>query len=195
MKLIKIILALILFSPLSVCLGQGKNDTIRITAYVIDGDTIPYIRLRPVTVFGQKVFKNRRAEVRYTKLRRDVLKVLPYARLAGVKFRELEKQLATARNEAEQKALTKRAEEQIKADFEDDLKNLTITQGRILIKLIDRETGHTSYAVLQDMRGNFSAFFWQSVARLFGSNLKSEYDPDVERDIEEIIRSVDAEYL
>lgn len=195
MRPIIIVLFVIILFPVSLCLGQGKNDTIKLRAYVLDGDTIPYVYLHPVNIVGDRVFKNRRAEIKYTKLRRDVLKVLPYAKLAGVKFRELEKMLEKAENEAVRKALTKRTEEEIKANFEDDLKDLTISQGRILIKLIDRETGHTSYAIVQEMRGNISAFFWQSLARLIGSNLKAEYDPEVEKDIEQIIRSVEAEYL
>lgn len=81
-------------------------------------------------------------------------------------------------------------------DFEDDVKNLTITQGRILLKLIDRETGNTTYLILQDLKGNFSAVFWQTVARVFGSNLKSEYDPKGEDHlIEQIVQMIEAGQL
>jgi pyruvate dehydrogenase complex dehydrogenase (E1) component len=66
------------------------------------------------------------------------------------------------------------------AEFEDDLTKLTITQGRLLIKLIDRETGNTSFDLVKELRGSFSAFFWQAIARLFGSNLKSTFDKDGE---------------
>lgn len=86
----------------------------------------------------------------------------------------------------------KQVEQELLVEFEDDLKQLTITQGRILIKLVDRETGSTSYELVKELRGTFSAFFWQTLARLFGSNLKSVYDPYGEdRLIEEIIFLID----
>ena len=74
----------------------------------------------------------------------------------------------------------KQVEDELLRDYKDDLKKLTITQGRILIKLVYRETGDTSYELVEELRGKFSAFFWQALARLFGSNLKSEYDPQGE---------------
>lgn len=167
------------------------NDTIRVWATVVDNDTLPTIFLSPAYVMAQRLFASHRKEVEYTKLRRDVLKVLPYARLAGEKYKELERKLEFVHDERLQKALTKRTEQEIKDQFFNELKDLTITQGRILIRLIDRETGHTSYTILKEFRGNLSAFFWQGLARICGSNLKWEYDPDVERDIESIIRSAD----
>jgi hypothetical protein len=71
-------------------------------------------------------------------------------------------------------------ENELMEEFSDELKSLTITQGRLLIKLIDRETGNTSYELLRELRGSFSAFFWQTVARLFGSNLKTTFDAEGE---------------
>ncbi len=79
-------------------------------------------------------------------------------------------------------------EEELMDEFGEDLKHLTISQGRLLIKLVDRETGNTSYDILKEYKGSFSAVFWQALARLFGSNLKSEYDATgKDRLIEEII--------
>jgi len=80
----------------------------------------------------------------------------------------------------------------LKRQFESDLKNLSISQGRILIKLIDRETGNTSYELVKDLRGGFQAFMWQSLARLFGSNLKDQYDAQNEDQlIESIILQIE----
>jgi hypothetical protein len=62
------------------------------------------------------------------------------------------------------------------AEYEDDMREMTMTQGRLLIKLIDRETQNTSYDLIRDFRGKFSAAFWQGIARIFGTNLKEEYD-------------------
>jgi hypothetical protein len=85
------------------------------------------------------------------------------------------------------------AEKELKAQFEDQLKDLTMNQGRILLKLIDRETGNTSYQLVKDFRGGFQAFMWQGVARLFGNNMKAEYDPEGEDIIiERAIKLVEA---
>ena len=108
---------------------------------------------------------------------RNVKAAYPYAKLAGMKLTELDRQLVNEKNEKKRKKLIDETEKKIRMEFEEDVKKLTVTQGRILIKLIDRETGNTTYHVLQDVKGNFSAVLWQAIARIFGSNLKSEYDP------------------
>ena len=96
--------------------------------------------------------------------------------------------MATLETEKEQRAYIKQVEQELLRDYKEDLKKMTVTQGRILIKLVDRETGDTSYELVKELRGNLSAAFWQALARLFGSNLKSEYDAEGEdRLIEEII--------
>ena len=169
----------------------AKNDTIIVQAVVVDGDTIPFAYLPMVNIYSQRIFKSKRAQVKYTKLRRDVIKVWPYAKLAGEKFKQLEKELSMTNDKRVQKALVDKTEKEIMVKFEAELKKLTVTQGRILIKLIDRQTGNTSYRVLQDLKGNLNAFFWQSLARLFGSNLKSHYDPNGEdAEIEKIVVSI-----
>lgn len=90
----------------------------------------------------------------------------------------------------------KNAEKQLQNEFSDDLKNLTITQGRILIKLIDRETGKTTYNIVKEMRGSFSAFMWQSLASLFNSSLKYDYDPKGEdKAIEQAIKLIENGYF
>lgn len=169
----------------------GRNDTLMVQAVVVDGDTIPFAYLPIVNIYSQRIFKSKRAQVKYTKLRRDVIKVWPYAKLAGEKFQQLEKELAMTNDKRVQKALVDKTEKEIMQKFEAELKKLTVTQGKILIKLIDRQTGNTSYRVLQDLKGNLNAFFWQSLARLFGSNLKSHYEPYGEdAEIEKIVVSI-----
>lgn len=154
-------------------------------------DTVPHLMLDPVFVTGKLVFKNRRERVRYTKLRRDVLKVLPYAKFAGAKYKDMEDELLNAADKKEEKEIIDKIEQEIKDNFAKDLRKLTITQGKILIKLIDRETGRTSYVLLQELKSKFTAFFWQSAARVFGHNLKEQYDPEEEKEIENVIRSVE----
>ncbi len=186
------LLTLVCFICVQAQAQQGSNDTLRVRAIVVEGDTIPIAFLPQINVYANRSFKSKREQVKYTKLRRDVLKVWPYAKLAGEKFNELERQLASIPDKKAQKVLIDKTEQEIKDTFEDDLKKLTITQGRILIKLIDRQTGNTSYAVLRDLKGNLTAFFWQQLARLFGSSLKTQYDPEGEdKEIEQIIQSIE----
>ena len=157
-------------------------------AIVIDGDTLWVADLDEVYIFPTRKFKNRKDRRRYTRLIHNIKRVYPWAKLAGETLADVEENIGTMETEKEQRAYIKKVEKELLKDYKQDLKKLTVTQGRILIKLIDRETGDTSYELVREMRGNLSAAFWQALARLFGSNLKSEYDADGEdRLIEEII--------
>ena len=143
---------------------------------IIDGDTLLLSSIEEVYIFPQRKFSSRRQLRRYRRLIRNVKKAYPYAKLAKIKLDEISENLQRLETEKEKKDYVKQVEKEIKYEFEDELKKLTITQGRILIKLIDRETGDTSYELVKQLRGSFSAFFWQAIARFFGSNLKSEFD-------------------
>jgi hypothetical protein len=157
-------------------------------AVVIDGDTLWVAELDEVYIFPTKKFKNRRERRRYTRLIYNIKKAYPWAKLAGEKLAEVEIHMVSLETEKEQKDYMKQVERELLKDYKDDLKKLTVTQGRILIKLVDRETGDTSYELVKELRGRISAVFWQALARLFGSNLKSEYDPEGEdRLMEEIV--------
>jgi hypothetical protein len=157
-------------------------------AIVIDGDTLWVAELDEIYIFPTKKFKNRRERRRYTRLIYNVKKAYPWAKIAGEKLSELEVHMMSLTTEKEQKDYMKMVEKELLDDYKEDLKKLTVTQGRILIKLVDRETGDTSYELVKELRGNISAVFWQALARLFGSNLKSEYDAeDEDRLIEEIV--------
>jgi len=192
MRFFKIIqwgIIFLLFSDFVYAQNQADADTIVVTKTVIDnGDTIPNVVLGEVIIFPEKKFKNRYQAWRYRKLVRDLKRVYPYAKLAKKKLDQMEKEFLELETEKERKRYVKTIEKQLMDEFGNELKKLTITQGRLLLKLIDRETGSTSYILLQELRGNFSAFFWQAIARLFGSDLKSEYDPQGEdRMIERIV--------
>jgi len=134
----------------------------------------------------------RREQRQLTKLIRDVKKVYPYARLAGMQLQKYNKLILEARNEREARRILKEAEKELNARYGDDLKNMTFSQGRILIKLIDRETGECSYNLVEELRGNFTAFFYQAFARLWGYNLKVKYDPEGEdKQIETIVKMIE----
>jgi hypothetical protein len=145
-----------------------------------NGDTALMSAIEEAYIFPEHRFKNKRDLRRYRKLIINVKRVYPYAKLAGKKFREIDATMATLKTEKQQKEYINRMETEIKDRYEGELKNLTLTQGRILIKLIDRETGRTSYEAVKELQGNFKAFLWQALARLFGSNLKWDFDANGE---------------
>ena len=159
---------------------------------VIDNDTISSIKLKTYYVVGQKKFKNKRQQIRYTRKVRYVKKVYPYAKLAGEKLDSYDSLLRVAPTEKARKKIMKQAEKEIRAEYEGKLRKFTIGQGKILVKLIDRETNHSSYNLLKELRGSVSAVLWQGVGRLFGYNLKVKYDPKGEdKDIEQIIQLIE----
>jgi hypothetical protein len=141
------------------------------------GDTIYVSSIKEVIIVAKPTFKSKGDYRRYDRFVRNVKIVYPYAKMAGEKYKIVEAHLLTLKTEKERKAYLKEVEKDIMTNYEADLKQLTITQGRILLKLIDREIGETSYDLLKDFKGSFSAIFWQALARIFGHNLKSEFDP------------------
>ena len=174
------------FQPLPV--QHGKNDTIRTLVTVFEGVQMPWIIGEEVNIVDTRIFKSERDRQAFNRLRYNVLKVIPYAHYAGSRYRQLQRDLALTGDKKKQKLLVKACEQQIKDMFTKEVKNLSISQGEVLIKLIDREIGSTSYDLVKELKGGFSAFILQSAARLFGHNLKETYDRDEQRDIESILQ-------
>lgn len=168
---------------------KGKNDTIRVAVTRDDyGRLLPWIPLADVNLSSSRIFTSQDARDQYLRLRYNVLKVLPYAKFAHERYNRLHEDLAQTKDRGQQKVLVKNCEREIKDMFNREIKNMTITQGEILIKLIDRETGNSSYDLVKQLKGGFTAFCYQSVARVFGHDLKQKYDPQEDRDIENIIQ-------
>ena len=159
---------------------------------VENGDTILYGSLPAVRIHGTRTFKNPKDADRYNKLVRNVKKVYPYAKLAGDLLNRYSAQLDTMKSENEKKKYLKQVEAELKAKYMGVLSDFTITQGIILVKLVDRQTSRTSYEIVKDMRGGFSAFFWQQLAKMFDNNLKTKYDPyGADKQIEEIVDMIE----
>ena len=142
-------------------------------------DTTYFMMLSEVEIFG-KVKLTLEEQWQYDRLVRHVLKVYPYAKLAGIKFREYQPVLDAQKSKRDRKKYMKKMEDELWATYEDEIRNLTFTQGKILIKLIDRETEKSGYVLLKELRGGLRAFFYQGFAKLWGYNLKTEYDPSGE---------------
>lgn len=168
---------------------KSKNDTIRVAITNVDNELVPWIVIPEIIITDTRLFKSAEERARFNRLRYNVLKVMPYAMFARREYTKLQSELANVHGRKEKRLLIRAFETEIKDMFNREVKNLTITQGGILIKLIDRETGNSSYDLLKDMKGGFTAFFYQSIARIFGNNLKNTYDPQEDRDIEAIIQS------
>ena len=156
------------------------------------GDTIPFSYLPVIDIYGE--FDPEAADRlhKYLKLRRDVIRAYPYAKLASIQLKYVNDSIAKIPTKRARKKFIKKTEKELKELFAKDLKKLTRNQGFILIKLIDRETGDTSYELVKELRGSLQAFFWQSLARLFGSNMKANYDPEGEDAlIESIVQGIE----
>ncbi len=165
-------------------------------ATVLDGDTIPKVWLNTVYVSEARAFKSKRARNKYHRLKYHVKKVYPYAKMAGNLYHKYEDSLSLAASDKQRRKFYKLMEQELRAEYEDDLKKMGLTQGRILIKLIDREIGQTSYHVVKDLRNSLTAFVFQSLAKLFGHDLKSEYDPTGDdRIIEDIVVAIERGYI
>jgi hypothetical protein len=176
--------------------GLFSQDTTRhnlVPGKVVNGDTLPYIDINTVVVFPEMDFRNAKELVRYEKLVYNVRKVYPYSKLAGIKLTEYRNKLDSISNEKERKKFLKQAEKELEARFGDEIKDLTFNQGKILIKLIYRQTGNSTFDIVKDLRGSFNAFIWQTLARIFGYDLKVHYDPEGDdKAIERIVQMIES---
>jgi hypothetical protein len=169
-------------------LKLGKNDTIRVYLTDNNGELMPMVIGHEVEIKDVRIFKTQADRDAYRRLKYNIYKVLPYAKYAADRYQQLQRSLATTTDKKKQKRMVDTCETQIKDLFKKEVENLTISQGEILIKLIDRQTGNTSYEMVRDLKGGLKAFMLQSVARVFGHNLKETYDPNEEHDMEAILQ-------
>ncbi|MCO6498515.1 MAG: DUF4294 domain-containing protein [Chitinophagaceae bacterium] len=169
----------------------GINDTLLVGAVIEDGDTIP-ARILPVVFVWQKGKHSKK----WTRLRNAVYVTYPYARTAGAVFTDIEKNIAGMDSKKERRQYINSREKELKKEFTDPLKELSVYQGKILMKLINRETGGTNcYDILKELKGGVTARFWQTVAFIFGSNLKQPYDAyGNDSEIEVIVQEVQRMY-
>lgn len=141
---------------------------------VINNDTIFFSDIKEVKIIEFKTINEKRA---YYNLKRKVLKVYPYSQIAKDKLNEISLALDSIPKKRKKKKYTKSITKWIKSEYADRLKKLTKSEGKILVKLIYRETQISSYDIIKSYRGRFNAFFWQSMAKYWDNNLKTEYNP------------------
>ena len=147
----------------------------------LTGDTTMWIVMNPVIVYPNERFRNKKDEEFYWKTVRDVKKTLPYAKLINRTLQETYEYLQTFDTKKEKDAYLKKFEKQLYAQYKPIMKKFTKNQGKIMIKLVNRETNQNSYNIVKAFMGTFRAGFWQTFGRFFGVNLKAEYRPQKDK--------------
>ncbi|MEO7314650.1 MAG: DUF4294 domain-containing protein [Ginsengibacter sp.] len=173
--------------------NHGVNDTIITGAVIYQGDTIEARTLAGVYVWGKGSLEEK---AKWTRLRNAVYVTYPYAKKAGYIFTDIEKHISQSTDKKYIRKYVNSREKELKKEFTDPLSNLSVYQGRVLMKLINRETGGVNcYDILKELKGGFTARFWQTVAFIFGGDLKQPYDATgTDADIELIVKEVQRMY-
>lgn len=172
--------------------SKQLNDTLpdnyyRLHSVEREGISLPEINIKEVVIVGRPLTGKKFPFYRYQRLIYNLKKVYPYALVVRARLGAINEGLVNIPDERDRKKYLRQAEKDIFGEYEDDVRDMTITQGRLLLKLIDRETLNTSYELIRQYRGNISAAFWQGIARIFGTDLKAEYDPFGEDAVMEIV--------
>ena len=150
--------------------------------------------LQEVKVKGKNLYKKKyiRSARRQTRLEYNVKKVYPYARIAAEKIQQIDRQIDQTKDKSKRKEIIKKEYKALMKSFKQPLMKLSITQGRILVRLIYRETNNSAFAHIKEYKGSVNAYFWQSLALLFGNNLKADYAPyGKDREIEDIVKRIE----
>lgn len=191
--------ALCLWCSLPTMAQQTPPDEtggVRVARTVVDGDTVPLAIYQPVYIFPQPTFKSKRQQRQYDRLVRNVKRVLPIAKEVNGIIIETYEAMMQIPSEKERREHVKRVEHELLETYKPRLKKLTFSQGKLLIKLIDRQTNQTAYDAVRAFAGPFRAGFWQAFAWMFGASLKKEYDPQGEdRLVEQVVLQVEAGQL
>jgi hypothetical protein len=171
-----------------------QRDTVY--AYInAEGDTVPQYVLPEVTVYTKLTPAQRRYWAEWTRLRNAIYVTYPYAKAASRIMNEINVQLAGVTDKAARRRIIRAREKELKKEFTDKLTSLSVYQGKVLMKLIYRETGAHCFEIIKEYKGSFTASFWQGVAFIFGSSLKQVYDREgAEKPMEMIVKDVERLY-
>jgi hypothetical protein len=190
---IKFILSLFFFTTGIMCTyaQTGRYDTLTTYAVVIGGDTIEAKTFYPFAVYTRIGNANMETRAKMTRLRNAIIVTYPYAMRSGIILNDINTKLANVTDKDARKNYIKTREKELKKEFTDPLSNLSVYQGKVLMKLINRQTGNDCYDIIKEYKGGFTARFYQTVAFFFSTNLKQSYDARGEdREIEMILKEV-----
>lgn len=175
----------------------GPNDTILVPAVFYQNEIVNYKEQEMVWISKLSPDKLAKFIEEWTRLRNAVYVTYPYARVAGATINEINRNLQNVDSKSERKALIKTREKELKQQFSDPLSNLSVYQGKILMKLINRQTGNNCYSIIKEYKGGLNARFYQTVAFFVGGNLKQEWDlkeNTIDRQIENIVKEIDGSW-
>ena len=173
----------------------GINDTIKTQAVIYDGDTLEMKTLEFVFIYAKLTSAQVAANAKYNRLRNAVYVTYPYARRAGSVMNDINEKMVNVKSKEERKNYIRSREKELKKEFSDPLTNLSVYQGKVLMKLINRETGNNCYEIIKEYKGGITARLYQTVAFFFDSNLKQSYDADTDdATIEHIVKEVQRMY-
>jgi len=173
----------------------GPKDTIIVSVINYEGEAIPYKELENVYVSNLPPAKLAKAIAKYNRLRNAVYVTYPYAKTAGITIIDVARHLGNIKEKDARKKYLKTREKELKERFTDPLSNLSVYQGKVLMKLINRQAGNDCYELIKEYKGGVNARMYQTIAFFFGSNLKQEYDMVAnanDRQIESIVKEIDA---
>ena len=173
----------------------NNRDTIISYAIIYNGDTIEAKTLVDVSFYSRLTQAQRDNQAKWTRLRNAVYVTFPYALRAGIVINDINRKLVSVSNEQERKNYIKSREKELRKEFTTPLTNLSIYQGKVLMKLINRETGNNCYEIIKEYKGGLTARLYQTVAFFFSSSLKQPYDKNGEDvEVEKIVREVERLY-
>ena len=159
--------------------------------YTDGKDTMPMVSLKAVEINEQMGEQGKATRARFTEMIHDVREALPYARFFARKMRRLDSTLSTIESREARNAFLKKEEKKLKGELKSELKDLDYDQGRILIKLISRETDRTTYELIKRYKSGLKATMWQTAAKVFSMDLKETYDKQEEEALERILKAID----
>lgn len=192
------VIAVLLWAVLLTAVAQELGDPefvpmVKVAKTVVDGDTIQYMEMQNVYVYPEPTFKNKRQAKAYARLVRNVKKVLPIAKQVRQMLIETAEYVETIPTKRERDEHLKRVEEAVVKEYKPKMKQLTFSQGKLLIKLVDRECNSTAFEAIQAFIGPVRAGMWQAFAWMFGASLKKGYRPDgVDKLTERVVLMVEA---
>ena len=200
-RIVILLLTLIMCIP-AFCAGADDDDkqkrVLVALATIIDGDTVPTFEMMEVTIYGRRIYPSARKQRKYDKLTRNVQKMYPIALEVKAILVETYLYMQTLQDDEARQEHLEKVEKGVWDQYYPIMRRCTLAQGKLLIKLIDRECNQTSYDLIKAFIGGFKAKFYQTFAALFGASLKKEYDPehdDEDAMIEEIIWMIDNDML
>ena len=196
LAIVAVLLSLSFFSQAQTNSKEGKwgpNDTLIVPAIIYQGESLPYKELEMVWVSNMPPDKLAKYIEEWSRLRNAVYVTYPYARIAGTTINDINTHLANVSSKKERKNYIKTREKELRAQFTDPMENLSVYQGKVLMKLINRQTGNNCYNIIKEYKNGITARLYQTVAFFFGSSLKQDWDLNdkTDRQIENFVKEID----